>query len=580
MEIYFISAQPDTPYFIWQLEIQLKNFNDHGIPPSQIHVLIGYDPDKGLYSGFRQFIPDNAHLARFFAYPDNRNSKRYVPSIRPHLLQQHFLQHRFLENNAIFYHDSDILFTSSLPAFDQMLDDETWYLSDTRSYLDSGFIKRHSEQLFSGMCQVLGIDEDLVVSNDANAGGAQALLKQVDHAFWQKIEDDCTSLHEYLHQYNDARFLPDRTCNTPDKQPPPFPTWCTDMWVLLWNAFKRTSVRISPKLDFCWPHEPVAFWEKMHIFHNAGVEPADAHQLFYKGYYHQKSPYGEDFSFVSKDILSYKYVQLIDSIASRQLFDLEDVTFTITVRIDSDDRLENLFCSVNHISNSFRTNILILEADSEQKVFGIESIPGVIYTFVRDDNPVFHRQIYNNRLLTEAATPFVVKYDLDAIVIPTLMYNAVVTLRYDRYQIAYPFDGRFINVKGALRSAFLKKPDIRLLYKYLDHPTPTYPSYGGCVVVKRAYFLHMGIDNTSFNGWGFEDQEIYKRSKILGLDVYRTEGPIFHLHHQRGRHSWFYNDLEMLNSYREYISVCNTTRTGLQAKIQQLHQQPSYAAQE
>ena len=63
----FLSAQPDNFYFLWQLKLQLYNFNKLGILPEQIHVLIGYEKQKGLASYFKQFIKENKQ-AKFYAH--------------------------------------------------------------------------------------------------------------------------------------------------------------------------------------------------------------------------------------------------------------------------------------------------------------------------------------------------------------------------------------------------------------------------------------------------------------------------------------------------------------------------------
>jgi hypothetical protein len=44
----YISAQPDNYYFLWQLQLQLFNFNRLGIDADFIHVLICYDKERGL----------------------------------------------------------------------------------------------------------------------------------------------------------------------------------------------------------------------------------------------------------------------------------------------------------------------------------------------------------------------------------------------------------------------------------------------------------------------------------------------------------------------------------------------------
>jgi hypothetical protein len=44
----YLSAQPDDYYFLWQLKLQLFNFNRLGIRPNNIHVLIGYNKERGV----------------------------------------------------------------------------------------------------------------------------------------------------------------------------------------------------------------------------------------------------------------------------------------------------------------------------------------------------------------------------------------------------------------------------------------------------------------------------------------------------------------------------------------------------
>src|SRR4051812_49379132 len=134
----FLSAQPDEFYFTWQLELQLYNFNKLGIPADSIHVLISYNPKKGLSHYYQEFIDKNYDKACIFTYADTRTKPRYQSSIRPHIIQKHLLANPHLEQEAIFYHDADIIFRE-LPDFDNMLNDDVWYLSDTGTYTGSAF---------------------------------------------------------------------------------------------------------------------------------------------------------------------------------------------------------------------------------------------------------------------------------------------------------------------------------------------------------------------------------------------------------------------------------------------------------
>jgi len=79
----FLSSQPDDFFFLWQLQLQIFNFVSLGIKPQDIHILIGYDPTKGLHLDYQKFI-DKHLLVNIHAYPDTRESKTYAPSLRYH----------------------------------------------------------------------------------------------------------------------------------------------------------------------------------------------------------------------------------------------------------------------------------------------------------------------------------------------------------------------------------------------------------------------------------------------------------------------------------------------------------------
>ena len=173
----YISAQPDEVYFLWQLELQLFNFHSMGIGNESIHILVGYKPKKGIHPQFKEFA-DNHKEVQIYFYPDNRKKKKYLSSIRPHLLAHHFKQHPELEKETIFYHDSDILFTD-IPDWDNLCKDEVWYASDTRSYLDSKYFRQFVDDYeFTKICGLLSLTPEDVIKQDANAGGAQYILKK------------------------------------------------------------------------------------------------------------------------------------------------------------------------------------------------------------------------------------------------------------------------------------------------------------------------------------------------------------------------------------------------------------------
>lgn len=296
----FLSAQPDEIYFLWQLQLQLANFHSSGIPAEQIHVLIGYRPKRGLHPAFRR-LAEESRKACFFFYEDTRIRPAYLSSIRPHLIAKHYAAHPEMAEETICYHDSDILFHHQ-PDWPILLADDVWYASDTRSYLDTTYITRCiGEAGFREMCRILSISPDVVRANDREAGGAQYVLKNCPLAFWQKVEKDCESLYRYL-----AGQAGENRLDTPRSPEQTILYWCTDMWVVWWNALLLGKTwRISRLLDFCWPKDALGVWEIKPILHYAGkIEAEEADFYFSKKKYREYTPFYDDFSSVRPDSCS------------------------------------------------------------------------------------------------------------------------------------------------------------------------------------------------------------------------------------------------------------------------------------
>ncbi|KQM65222.1 hypothetical protein ASE74_10145 [Pedobacter sp. Leaf216] len=564
----FLSALPDTDYFMWQLEIQILNFKSFNIIKENYHILISYDPDKGINPHFKDLTDQYSDDVSFFYYADNRIEKSYVSTVRPHIIAKHFKEHLWLSVEHIFYHDTDIVFTDSIPDFDFLCIGDTWYFSDTRSYLDSAYIDRCAPGLLTGMCEVLGFKEELIRKNDQNAGGAQTLLKNVDSKFWEKIEIDCNILYQFLTStQNKYERLYYQKYKNQGRKYTPISSWCSDMWVILWNALERAEVKLHEDLDFCWPFHDQTEWLNKKIFHNAGVGPTEAKTLFFKGNYAETVPYGKYLDYVQHNTCSNKYVDMIRQCAQDKIYQCSDVTFIIPLRIESEDRLENASTILRYLRKNFNAKILVVEGDRYRKLTDFFIPEGVDYVFKKDSNPLFYRELYNNWMVLEAGTTLVIKYDCDVVIPADQIYRAVIEVRKGILQVCYPYDGNFINVRGALKKYFVEKLDLAPLHKYLGDFQTAMPSFGGCCVLDRQAFINMGLDNPRFVGWGFEDQEINKRARILGYNLGRIKGPLFHLHHKRGLNSHFADEKETLNSYNEYIKVSNMEKDRLESYI-------------
>lgn len=290
----YISAQPDKDYFIWQLRVQIANLIKLKAK-EDYHILVSYKKDRPNenFINFKKEFKDTQF--KVFFYKDDRvDWQAYLPSLRPHILAQHFSKFKMDE---CFYMDSDIIFRDLID-FSKLSD--RCYVSNTVSYVGAEYIKSKSEALFAQMCGIVGIPSQLVEDNELDSGGAQYILRGIDSSFWQKVEKDCIQLYFCTSNFNRAF------------QGHGIQAWTADMWAVLWNLWLRGECKVSQELEFCWPGDSLVRWEDCKIMHNAGV--TDNSRLFYKAEYIDISPIGKDFSYIDKNSCSSKYVELINEL--------------------------------------------------------------------------------------------------------------------------------------------------------------------------------------------------------------------------------------------------------------------------
>lgn len=475
----FLSAQPDDTYFIWQLRVVLQNFKDHLISRDNVHVLISYRESIGLNPLFEDFIRENTDRALFFLYSDTRKVKAYAPSIRPHIIHKHFNSNKYLEHEAIFYHDADIVFTYALPDFHKLLKNDVIYVSDTRSYLDSKYlIRRCGMLMLRKMVSVVGVNLRDVVLHDKNAGGAQYLLKNISADFWEKIERDCTNI--FLQVKNDEdndKTVWERSTgiNISDS----FPVWCSDMWAILWNLILlKYQVEISSELSFCWPHEPKNFWENHKIFHNAGTFVVNSKKHFHKGFFREVYPDEVDLDFIEPNSCSRLYANCLRR-SFKSSFDLFQASFII-------------FCdsrNKSNLHNELHVNLLFLEKHYVNfnvfLVMGPEVIKEVDYVKTcfkqRTDIKLFVvsssdeiKDIMENYNFSNSSV--IIKYCYNLVVPPTELYKSVIYVKSKTVDVALCHStGQVFKVDDQLKSLFMKSLEVRTLARLLLTEQEQYP---------------------------------------------------------------------------------------------------------
>ena len=238
-------------------------------------------------------------------------------------------------------------------------------------------------------------------------------------------------------------------------------------------------------------------------------------------------------------------------------YDIKDFTFLIPIRLDSVVRLENLMVTINFIEKYFLTNIKVLNVDEYEN--GI--LPRLLgrkvdYEFVKDQDNVFYRTKYLNRMAINADTPYLVIWDADVVIAVEQLKMAVTKMR-EGFDIVYPYDGLFYDTTDIIREFFLEKPDIRFLQRNTSKMGLVYgcEMRGGAIFVNRQKYMESGMENEEFYGWGPEDFERFIRWKILEYKICFVPGCLVHLSHSRGSDSMFRSHEQLKDTNKAFLKT-------------------------
>ena len=316
-DLKFVQACPSDVYYTWQVHLWLESLRNIGHSDKAISVI--FTPagreNRDKWKQIQDLYPESEF--HFYKDEDNLNQLLgiYIPVLRPYVLWKHFKANPELSKRAIFYCDSDILFTKDFN-LNNFKDDHVNYVSDTNSYINATYFdskvkdvlaekleEYKTRDILGEIASVIGIDREICEANNLHSGGAQYLLKNVDAEFWSKVMNDCIIIRTYLQTVNREFFKDENTG---------YQSWCADMWAVLWNLwFREQETKVIPELAFTWATDPISKLESNTIFHNAGITGTsmNGYPCFYKGKYHQgtdptKDPHLDD---VLNNIESQKY---------------------------------------------------------------------------------------------------------------------------------------------------------------------------------------------------------------------------------------------------------------------------------
>lgn len=293
-ELKFITVCPTDTYFTWQVHLWLESLKEIG--HSDKAVVLLFSPMGRAINPTWAEISELYPEAKIHTYVDDGTVApllgAYIPILRLYTMKKYCEEHPEISNYAVFYCDSDILFTEKFD-ISHLLDDDVVYLSDTNSYINATYFDSKIKDVIPEKLEdykkidvlneaagIVGINREMCEKNNLHSGGTQYLLKNTNADFWNTIFDKCIPLLSYLRGINRQYF---------ESENKGYQSWTADMWLVLWELWKRgMETKIVKEMDFAWAPDPLTKLETHFIYHNAGItgEFMDGIPYFYKGKYH------------------------------------------------------------------------------------------------------------------------------------------------------------------------------------------------------------------------------------------------------------------------------------------------------
>lgn len=237
---------------------------------------------------------------------------------------------------------------------------------------------------------------------------------------------------------------------------------------------------------------------------------------------------------------------------------MNDLTFLMPCKIESEDRLRNVVTSTTYLLKNFpESNLIIKEVDTTSN-FKEKALPIIekyvttdklTHIFEKSDNNFFHKTKILNDLLVASKTDIVYNHDVD-VILPigsyTGAYNAIKKHDID---VVYPFGcGVYQWAVNYSQECFEQFLDSEFNFDIL---TPNRfrvaSSIGWGQMIKRQSEIECYMWNENFISWGAEDCEFYFRLSSLGFKIGRINSDIYHFEHMRTHNSHYHNPKFMDN---------------------------------
>jgi predicted glycosyltransferase involved in capsule biosynthesis len=222
------------------------------------------------------------------------------------------------------------------------------------------------------------------------------------------------------------------------------------------------------------------------------------------------------------------------------------ISFIIHLRKDSEERIKNINTVLPYFESIAPGCEFVIVEDDSEPFFQYLATDNILYFFNKNEN-VYNKCKSYNLGLTKCTKDIVCFLDIDCIISKENLEKSI--------EMASSNDGIYIGYNGTcvyfdypvknsitdnvnlydFLDSFVNKNNVRTMVKTENYTITNTKAVGGCLIGKKEVFTRVNGFNPNFIGWGYEDNEIISRARILKVPVYyvNTFKPLlFHLPHE------------------------------------------------
>lgn len=238
---------------------------------------------------------------------------------------------------------------------------------------------------------------------------------------------------------------------------------------------------------------------------------------------------------------------------------MNDLTYIIPTRIESEDRLKNIITSVSYLLKNFPEAKVIVKEVSGRATFKFRALPEIQkvvntqnlkYVFEENSDVLFHKTRILNDLIMLADTSVICSHDVDVIYPVSSHQNAYKLIKENKFDVIYPYGcGVYqyqVDYPMDIFGKFLSSGfDMKVIQSRCNIQSST---IGWTQFYSKDAVLKGGLWNENFLSWGAEDCEFYFRFNSLGFRVGRINDWIWHFEHSR-THNSHYNNPKFMDNH-------------------------------